>query len=107
MTLLKGDQMIHPRGGGNMSKQFQNGKNTPTQNDKINQFLSKDSFVEVVDCAALNIREYPNGPVVDVAQNGAKLKMSSNKSTTIGWTCVISPTTHKDAYAMSHFLKEV
>lgn len=91
-----------------MSKQFQNGnRNTEDQIAKVEELMGKDRFVEVVDCAALNIRQYPNGPVVDVMHTGAKLKLSKHKSETPGWTCVISPSTREDAFAMSHFLKEV
>lgn len=91
-----------------MSKQFQNGNHrTEDPIAKVEELMGKDKYVEVVDCAALNVREYPNGPVVDVIYTGTRLKVSKTKSETTGWTCVIAPSTHKDAFAMSHFLKEV
>lgn len=74
---------------------------------KIDELVGRDRFVEVVECAALNVRQYPDGPVIDVVKNGTQLKLSKNHSDVPGWTCVISPSSGSDAYAMSHYLKEV
>lgn len=92
---------------GNKNHYVQNAKTSDDQLKEIETLIGKTRSVEVVDCAAVNLREYPNGPVTDVCTKGTRLTLSDTKSEYAGWTIVKSPSKSTDVYVMSHFVKEV
>lgn len=77
-----------------------------TGGNPIDDIINKrKKMVEVVNCPALNLRKYPDGPVVGMVTKGLRLEVAPKQTSVKGWTTVKYKNT--EACGMSYYLKEV
>lgn len=83
-----------------VAPQFSTGGNP--LDDIINK---KEKIVEVINTPTLNLRDYPNGPVIGVVNKGARFKVAPKQTSVKGWTTIKYK--NGEACGMSYYFKEV
>lgn len=76
-----------------------------TGGNPLDDIINKNKKVEVVNTPTLNLRSYPNGPVVGIVRKGERFKVAAKQTSVKGWTTIEYK--NGEACGMSYYLKEV